>query len=61
MSLSNTKGTATIVYEVIWELDRETGKIKAYFSDYGGKINDDGECRKINRKDLPVTKVEQKF
>lgn len=61
MSLSNTKGTATKVYEIIWELDRETGRIKAYFSNYGAEINDDGECVKINKKDLPVTKVKQKF
>lgn len=61
MSLSNTKGTATKVYELIWELDRETGKIKAYFSDYDAEVNDDGECKKIDKKDLPITKVEQKF
>ena len=61
MSLSNTKFTASIVYEIIWELDRETGRIKAYFSDYDAEINDDGECVKINKKDLPVTKVKQKF
>jgi len=61
MSLSNTKNTATLGYEVIWELDRETGKIQAYFSDYGGEINADGLCKKINKKDLPITKVDQKF
>lgn len=61
MSLSNTKNTATLVYEIIWELDRETGRIQAYFSDYGSEINANGLCTKISKKDLPITKVEQKF
>ncbi len=52
---------AKYVFEIIWELDRETGLTKTYFTNKKGKILDNMECQKIKKKNLPIKKIDQKF
>ena len=61
LSLSNNVPKAEFVYELIWELDRETGRLKAYFSERSDAVDEDRVCNKISKNKLPITKVKQKF
>ncbi len=61
LSLSNDTPKAKYVYELIWELNRETGRLKAYFSERSDAVDQDRVCNKISKNKLPITKVKQKF
>ncbi|WP_440634307.1 hypothetical protein [Candidatus Pelagibacter sp. HIMB1746] len=62
LSLSNDSNKVEYVYKMIWQLDRETGLLEAYFENTTEeKVKDGRQCKKINKKDLPITKVDQKF
>ena len=53
---------AKYVFEIIWELDRETGLTKAYFNNKKGKILDNMECQKIKKKNgFPISYLEEIF
>lgn len=53
---------AKVVKKMIWEIDRETGFVKAYFeNDTETKVRDDRICKKISKRNLPKKKVQQKF
>ena len=56
----NTSG-AGWVSELIWEIDRENGKQKAYFVDREDIVSDNKTCEKISKKDLPTIEIKQKF
>ena len=61
LSLSNEKPSYGFVNELIWELDRETGKLRAYFLSRSEVVDDNRICNKSSKKNFPVTKVKQKF
>ena len=62
LSLYNDSNKVEYVYKMIWQLDRETGLLEAYFENTTEeKVKDGRRCEKISKKDLPIKKVNQKF
>ena len=62
LSLYNDSNKVEYVYKMIWQLDRETGLLEAYFENTTEeKVKDGRRCEKIPKKDLPIKKVNQKF